>query len=227
MQLAKPHLDIGLFTNRRDAHLTFWREVAGLQFDHMAKLGGGIHQYRFFANGSIIKVNDSRAALRVVAPAGIVQLMIARPDAGPPTEVTDPDGNQVALVPRGERGINGIGIKLAVNDLVVSGNFYAGAMGMERAGVHAYRCGDSLIVLQPSVQPLTRPEYRGLGFRYLTVQVHDCDAAHAAILSLGGLEGRPPLTLGETARFSFVRDPDGNWIEISERRSLTGKALRD
>jgi hypothetical protein len=28
--------------------------------------------------------------------------------------------------------------------------------------------------------------------------------------------------LGSTARISFVRDPDGNWIEISQRASLTG-----
>jgi lactoylglutathione lyase len=28
--------------------------------------------------------------------------------------------------------------------------------------------------------------------------------------------------LGETARISFILDPDGNWIEISQRASLTG-----
>jgi lactoylglutathione lyase len=26
-------------------------------------------------------------------------------------------------------------------------------------------------------------------------------------------------------RYSFVRDPDGNWIELSERASLTGKPV--
>jgi hypothetical protein len=31
-----------------------------------------------------------------------------------------------------------------------------------------------------------------------------------------------PFTLGSTARISFVADPDGNWIEISQRASLTG-----
>ncbi len=35
-------------------------------------------------------------------------------------------------------------------------------------------------------------------------------------------EGAPPVTLGEVARISFIRDPDGNWIEISQRASLTG-----
>jgi hypothetical protein len=28
-------------------------------------------------------------------------------------------------------------------------------------------------------------------------------------------------------RYSFVRDPDGNWIELSERASLTGRPVRD
>jgi lactoylglutathione lyase len=42
----------------------------------------------------------------------------------------------------------------------------------------------------------------------------------------GGTEGRPPVTLGTTARVSFVRDPDGNWIEVSQRASLTGSLER-
>lgn len=63
---------------------------------------------------------------------------------------------------------------------------------------------------------------RAPGFRYLTVQVWDCDAEHAALLALGAEEGRPPATLGTTARISFIRDPDGNWIEVSQRASLTG-----
>jgi lactoylglutathione lyase len=60
------------------------------------------------------------------------------------------------------------------------------------------------------------------GYRYLTVQVRNCDAEHAGIVARGGAEGRAPVTLGTTARISFVRDPDGNWIEISQRASLTG-----
>ena len=31
-----------------------------------------------------------------------------------------------------------------------------------------------------------------------------------------------PLTLGTTARISMVRDPDGNWIELSQRASIVG-----
>jgi lactoylglutathione lyase len=42
------------------------------------------------------------------------------------------------------------------------------------------------------------------------------------VLAHGGREARAPVTLGSTARISMVRDPDGNWIELSQRASLTG-----
>ncbi|HBK11323.1 MAG TPA: VOC family protein, partial [Gammaproteobacteria bacterium] len=38
----------------------------------------------------------------------------------------------------------------------------------------------------------------------------------------GGAEGMAPVRLGDVAYISFVRDPDGNWIEISQRKSITG-----
>ncbi len=38
----------------------------------------------------------------------------------------------------------------------------------------------------------------------------------------GGREAMPPTTLGTTARISMVRDPGGNWIELSQRASITG-----
>ena len=31
-----------------------------------------------------------------------------------------------------------------------------------------------------------------------------------------------PVRLGDVAAISFVRDPDGVWLEISQRASLTG-----
>jgi lactoylglutathione lyase len=30
------------------------------------------------------------------------------------------------------------------------------------------------------------------------------------------------MRLGDVASISFVRDPDGNWIEVSQRKSITG-----
>jgi lactoylglutathione lyase len=48
------------------------------------------------------------------------------------------------------------------------------------------------------------------------------DAEHAYALAHGAGEGRAPVTLGQTARISMIRDPDGNWIELSQRASITG-----
>ena len=63
---------------------------------------------------------------------------------------------------------------------------------------------------------------RAKGFRYFTIQVVDVEREHARLIERGATEGMAPVTLGETARISFIRDPDGNWIELSQRASLTG-----
>ena len=65
-------------------------------------------------------------------------------------------------------------------------------------------------------------EQQAIGFRYLTFQVYDVVAEHNQILAKGGTEGRDPIKLGDVAYISFIRDPDGNWIELSQRKSITG-----
>jgi lactoylglutathione lyase len=45
------------------------------------------------------------------------------------------------------------------------------------------------------------------------------------ILARGGTSGGDVRVLGETVRYAFVCDPDGNHIEISQRASLTGGRL--
>ena len=63
---------------------------------------------------------------------------------------------------------------------------------------------------------------RAVGMRYVTVQVREVDAEHRRFMSMGVWEGAAPISLGAVARISFIRDPDGNFIEISQRASLTG-----
>ena len=48
------------------------------------------------------------------------------------------------------------------------------------------------------------------------------DNEHTEVLEIGALEGSPPVTLGSTALISFITDPDSDWIEISQRKLLTG-----
>ena len=222
MRLAKDHIDVGLFTNNTDAMLAFYRDRIGLPYEEMLPMGGGLQQHRFGMNGSVLKVNSARDPLQPQPPAGYRELIIARDGIAAPEHLTDPDGNAITLVPRGHEDVAGIAVRLAVRDAAAHDRFFADAMQMERADDRTYRCGDSLIVVEESAGAAEAGRMQGSGFRYLTVQVWDVDAEHAGIIERGGAEGRPPITLGATARISFVRDPDGNWIEISQRASLTG-----
>jgi catechol 2,3-dioxygenase-like lactoylglutathione lyase family enzyme len=222
MRLAKDHLDVGLFTNNASAMLAFWQHEVGLPFEETLPTGGGTRQHRHAMNGSVLKLNDVRDPMEPAPAAGYRDLLIARAGIGEPQRLTDPDGNRVELVPPGSNGVEGIEMRLHVRNAAAFDDFYGRVCEFEGAGPRRYRCGDSLISFQEAADAPAEAELRGTGFRYLTVQVWDCDAEHRGLLERGATEGRPPLTLGTTARFSFIRDPDGNWIEISQRASLTG-----
>ena len=99
-------------------------------------------------------------------------------------------------------------------------------MQYERVGDGRYRCGDSLIVIAEQGTVEHRgTQWRGPGYRYTTVQVFDCLAEVEGILARGGTPAGDVRVLGETVRYAFVCDPDGNHIEISQRASLTGGRL--
>jgi catechol 2,3-dioxygenase-like lactoylglutathione lyase family enzyme len=222
VRLAKPHFDVGLFTTNEVAMLRFWQHEVGLEFAETLPLGGGVRQHRHEMNGSVLKLNAARDALQGAPPSGYRRLMIARAGLTEVRHLEDPDGNQITLVPPGHHGVAGIAIEMQVRNDSAHDRFFAGAMEFERVDSGSYRCGDSLIFVHQSDQTRRTEPLRAPGFRYLTVQVWDVDEDHGGILRRGGEQGRPPVTLGSTARVSFVRDPDGNWIEVSQRASLTG-----
>ena len=226
MNLAKQHLDVALFSNKRDEQLAFWQQSAGLPYDHMGKVGGGVQQHRHHMNGSILKMNHARDPLPAIAPSGIVGLEIARQGLAERRDLADPDGNKVTLVPTGDGGVEGIAVLLRVNDREAHDRFWTHAMQFERVAAGRYRCGDSLVVVaeQGKVQHRGQ-QWRGPGYRYLTVQIWDCLKEYEGILARGGTSGGEPRVLGETVRYAFVCDPDGNHIEISQRASLTGGRL--
>jgi catechol 2,3-dioxygenase-like lactoylglutathione lyase family enzyme len=222
MRLAKPHLDVGLFSNKRDEQLAFWQQAVGLPYDHMGRLGGGMQQHRHHMNGSILKMNHAREPLPGVPPSGIVGLEIARDGLGAPKPLNDPDGNAVTLVPRGADGVAGIAVRLQVNDPAAHDRFWTESMQFERVGDGRYRCGDSLVVIAGRGKVTESTEWRAPGYRYITVQVWDCVAEHDGVVARGGRSAMAPKLLGDTVRYAFVVDPDGNHIEISQRASLTG-----
>ncbi len=222
MKLAKPRIDIGLHTNQREPMLEFWQKRVGLPYEELLPMGRSLQQHRHRLNGSVLKINHAREPLESQPACGYRELWIARPGLAAPERLVDPDGNVVRLVPPGHDGVSAIAVSLAVRDEAAFQDFYGLALELEPAGERAYRCGDSLLRFARDPSAVEAGRMTAGGYRYITVQVFDVDREHAGILARGGREGAPPRTLGSVARISFVRDPDGNWIEISQRASLTG-----
>ena len=226
MHLAKPRIDIGLSTNNLAAMLAFWQGEAGVPFDHLLKIRPGQDQHRHDANGSVVKINHHAEPLPANPPSGYQALIIAREGLTAPRDLADPDGNRLRLSPPGADGVGQIGVRLSVRNLAAHRAFYRDALGLAEepttAAAAAFRAGESLILLDPSPDAPADAQMAGPGWRYITFQVFKVDEEHARVLAAGGREALAPLTLGTTARISMVRDPDGNWIELSQRASIVG-----
>jgi catechol 2,3-dioxygenase-like lactoylglutathione lyase family enzyme len=222
MQLAKPRIDIGLSTNHLDPMLAFWQGEAGLAFDHLLPIRKGQDQHRHDANGSVVKINHQAEPVPANPPAGYRELIVAREGLTEPRRLTDPEGARVTLAPPGCDGVTQIGVRLAVRDLEAHRRFYREALGLPEEAPGRFRAGESLIILEESPDAPADAQMRGPGWRYITFQVFKVDEEHARVLANGGREAVAPVTLGTTARISMVRDPDGNWIELSQRASIVG-----
>lgn len=222
MQLAKQQLDVGLFTTSDLAkQLSFWQDKAGLAFDQVLKLGEGMHQHRFHANGSIVKVNHSLRDLPYITPTRFIGVFLVVPELTERIQWGDPDGNRLVLVPPGYEGISGLAVELQVSDLDAAARFWGHALQCPSPSPNKFLVGDSLVILRlgsPAAEPPTT--WIGQGWRYLTIQVQDCREEHKLALQRGAIEAAPPRDYGGVAVVSFVRDDDGNYIELSERTSL-------
>jgi catechol 2,3-dioxygenase-like lactoylglutathione lyase family enzyme len=227
MELAKAQVDIGLSTNDLQPMLAFWQGEAGIAFDHLLPIRPGHDQHRHDALGSVLKINHHAEPLPEAPPSGYRELIVARPGLAAPRALSDPEGNRVSLVPPGFEGVAQIGVRIGCRDLDAHRRFYAEALGLpeERPGV--FRAGESLIFLEADPGATADAGMRGRGWRYITFQVFRVDAVHAGVLARGGCEALAPVTLGRTARISMVRDPDGNWIELSQRASIVGSLAID
>ncbi|MCC7266163.1 MAG: VOC family protein, partial [Caulobacteraceae bacterium] len=223
--LAKPRVDIGLATNDIEPMLRFWQGEAGVPFDHLLPIRKGQDQHRHDANGSVLKINHRADPIPDAPPSGYVELLIAREGVEAPRELADPEGNRVVLVPPGWRGIGQVGIRLGVRDVAAHRRFYTEAFGLAEEpwdGGAAFRAGETLLIVEPSPDAPSDAGMQGRGWRYITFQVFKVDDEHARVVAAGGREAMAPTTLGTTARISMVRDPDGNWIELSQRASIVG-----
>ena len=230
MELAKHQLDIGLNTCVRDEMLAFWQDDVGLAYEGPLGVGGGVQQHRHALGGSIVKVNHSRDPIPPEPASGYRRLLVARSDRPEPTELRDPDANLVVLVAPGHRGITQLAVEIGVRDVDEHRAFWGEVVGVPaepRAGDAAFRIGDSLVVLVHDPDAPADATRRGSGYRYCTLQVWDADAEYRRCVAAGARPGREPFTHGDVARYGFIRDPDGNWIELSQRASLTGPIPSD
>ncbi len=214
---AKAAFDVGFATNRIDAHTAFWGEEVGLAYDHLAKLGGGFHQHRWRQGDSIVKVNHTRTPLPDAPAAGYRGLTLA---AARSADLGTPDAVPVRLRPEAAANLT---LHVVANDLDAFDRFYGECLGLEADGVHAFRLGASRIEASAGEAPFA-PGWREKGLRYMTVQIFDCDRMTAELERQGVEVGAAARTVGQV-RYSFVRDADGNWIELSERASLTGRPV--
>jgi catechol 2,3-dioxygenase-like lactoylglutathione lyase family enzyme len=234
MELAKQFVDVGIFTNRLDEMRAFYSERIRLPYEELLPVGGGVRQYRYGLLGSVLKINHSRDPLPARIAGGYRMLSISDPRTPMLLPIQDPDGNDIELVPTGQRGINQIEIHIGVTDEAAFEHFYADALNAERLAAGRFKLGETAISFKRDPAAARAPKapsaratdviasMRAVGMRYITVQVRDVDAAHRRLMSMGVWEGAAPVSLGAVARISFIRDPDGNFIEISQRASLTG-----
>lgn len=224
VELSKRQIDIGTMVHDWDAANEFWTEVVGLPYTKFEKIGGGVRQHRFDARGSVIKVNHSRNMLQP-HPTVYRRLRVVSDRVDEPRLVNDPEGVEVELVPAGHDGVVDVEIVNAVGSKADARRFWVEGFGSEEIAPTRFRLGESIV--QCVVESgLRRPTERSApGFRYVTVQVQHVDAAWQHLVELGFVGEMAPVTLGDTARISFVRDADGGFIEVSERAEFTGRPL--
>jgi len=222
LEIVKPALDVGVQTNDLPAHQAFWGDDLGLRYDHLLKVGGGVHQHRYDLHGGVLKLNAHRDPLPGDAPTGFTAIAVVDPvRAGDGIQGrVGPDGLRVALTPPTQDGTR-VNVMVEASDARRTLDVLVATFGGE-PGEGTVRIGETKlsVKLRRGRRPTEGRE--GLGIRYLTVQVRDVDAAHAHALASGMTEGRAPFRFGDVARISFVRLPDGDWIELSQRASLTG-----
>jgi predicted enzyme related to lactoylglutathione lyase len=221
MQLAKKQIDVGLYTNETAGMIEFWQTNVGLPFQEILPLGQGVRQHRYGLNGSVLKLNSVRDPLPPAKQSGYRELLIASPDVVETETLWDMDGNAIRLVLPGYLTVNGVALKLAVSNTARFHDFYGNVMQLQPAAKNTYRIGDSLVMFEEQKRVAQDQPLQAKGFRYFTIQVVDIDREHAKLVERGAVEGMAPVTLAATARISFIRDPDGNWIELSQRASLT------
>jgi catechol 2,3-dioxygenase-like lactoylglutathione lyase family enzyme len=229
MELAKQTVDVGIFTNNLEAMQDFYGKTLGLPFESVMPVGAGIKQHRYLANGSVIKLMHTTEPLARRHPGGYETIMIASSTVKIPRFLPDPDHNTVELIPAGHDDVTQLEIRVGVTEPELFADFYTKALGATAIGDNRFKIGETIIAVFHEPETHKAPPLpfanalevvkgmAGLGIRYITLGVKDCDASFSALKSAGAHEALAPVNFGTVARIAFVRDPDGNFIELAQR----------
>ena len=214
--LARPGLDFGIPTQNGAAMRAFYGDTLGLKMIAENEIIPGHDEVFYEVHGSWLKLNTSVDPLPP-AVTGFDGLHIVDHGISEPRTLHDPDGLPITLVPPGHRGVEEIGLPMTVPDVDAQARFLLDGCGAERVGDDGYRVGNTVIFLSPADGPMEITPIVRNGFTMLTFVVDDLLGVHQHLLDHGGIHGiRASDDPGVPGRclFSFVRDPNGNWIEL-------------
>ena len=104
--------------------------------------------------------------------------------------------------------------------LQLRGTFLIGTDGLAIELLEREGSRPGLQASDPPTAILTR------GYGHICLRVNDVDLLHARLLELGAVERMPPQPAPQPGvRMSFVADPEGNLIELLDRRGPVGSSL--
>src|SRR5271154_1452405 len=146
MELNRPQIDIGLFTNRIEDMKAFYAGTLKLAFDSELPMGDGFRQHRYIANGSFIKLNEARDPLPRRHATGYESLIVAWNLFSQPEALHDPDGNSIVLVPPRRDDVNQVEVRIGVSDVSRFGAFYKAAGGTD-IGHDRYKIGETIFAM--------------------------------------------------------------------------------
>lgn len=223
-ELSKPCIDVGYFTNNGAALNAFYANEVALPSGPRLALEEGYDLYRFDVGGSALKVNDLAAPI----PRAIVNYVgISIPLEGIENrrQLRDPEGNRIDLVPMGHDGVTQLGISWVLPSETIIRDFAERTLGAEHVSGLTYRFGNTTILFEADPNAPRANALEAQGLSYVTLHVADLPAAHRHLISHGCTEAIPPTPFRDITAYSFVRDPLGGWIEVSQRADLTGKPV--
>ncbi len=218
MRFAKDCFDVGLMVPADRFDLSQWNAIPGLHLDHVLDIAS-YQQHRFHCGDAVLKVNVGQVSPDPDSPTGLVAFRVGD------HAYTIRDGAPVVAEVENPRSTTppALDIIIETPSVATMMQFYTDAFGLTKAGPQAVQFGPARLVFRTSRTALPAPSLDGTGIRYLTFQVFDADSACDEAIAKGARLGREPVSFGDVARFGFVLDPDGNWIELSARASILAR----